>query len=158
MAKFYQMYDFDFEVKGGKAEFAWTKTLAAFGLLIAPGRGRIPEGRGRRRDRAPRGRRGKDHTPQPPKEPFRPTGSRRERGFVIWSRNYLKDVGLYDRPTDAERGPKVLKVKAACGERAHVAFTVTPLKDLGSITSRSRDLAGRHRRQDPVFGGPGEGA
>ena len=32
----YEHFDFSFTVRGGKAEFTWSKTLAAFGLLIAP--------------------------------------------------------------------------------------------------------------------------
>ena len=107
--KFYQTYDFDFEVKGGKAEFAWTKTLAAFGLLITPqGKDFMAAAdaveAARSADVA-----AKTEQPTPPKEPIAADKLERERGFVFWARNYLKNVALYDMPTDIERGVKVLK-------------------------------------------------
>ena len=67
-----------------------------------------------------------------------------------------RTVGLYDRPAEHERTPKVFRVKAAGGERRHMAFTATPLRDLGKVKVEVADLpadmggAGpRGRRRNP---------
>jgi len=140
VAKYYQTYDFSFAVKGGHAEFTWTKTLAAFGLLIAPTGDEFVKAadaieKARRKDVAE-----KIHAPEPPKGKTEADRIEKGRGFVIWSRNYLKSVGLYDRPAAEERNPKSLKVKAAMGERGNVAFTLTPIRPMGAVEVKVSDL------------------
>ncbi|MHC4713791.1 MAG: hypothetical protein ACYTAN_11065 [Planctomycetota bacterium] len=136
---FYQEYDFEFEAKGGYAEFTWEKTLAAFGLLVAPADGfdaavsAVEDAR--RKDLADN-----LHWPEEPVTPQAASATDKERGFVIWEKPHLADVGVSDRPSEDETSPAVLKVTAARGERESASFVVTPLEDLGEVTVTVGDL------------------
>ena len=142
VAPFYQVYDFEFEAKSGKAEFTWTGVLAAFGLLITPAEG---DAFAKAAARVEDARRADLETnvvrPEKPKEDLAVDKVETQRGFVVWSRPWRKAPGLYDYPSDGERNPKVIRIKGAGGERRHAALTVTPLRDLGKVKIDVSDLA-----------------
>ncbi|MCD6406071.1 MAG: hypothetical protein J7M19_09615 [Planctomycetes bacterium] len=138
---FYQKYDFDFEVTGGAVEFAWSGTLAAFGLLVAPDAGeRFEEACRAVEDARQREFAESIRQPQAAGE-IAVSREETERGFVVWSRPFARELGVFDVPTDDERNPEVLRLKAARGEREISAFTVTPLRDVGDIEIAVSDLA-----------------
>ena len=130
----YRHYDFSFTVRGGKAEFTWSKTLAAFGLLIAP-----TAGFNAAIERLESAERQAFETnlklPQPPtaNQPAEPAEQR--RGFLLWSRDWQKTVRPYDAPDASERNPSALRAIAAQGERVHSTVTLTPLRSLGWVSA-----------------------
>jgi hypothetical protein len=135
VAPFYQTYDFSFEAKGSSAEFTWTGTLAAFGLLIAPADGDAFASAASAVEAARR-----DSIfanlkfPTPPKKAPAASAAEKKRGFILWSRGWTGDVGVYDLPSKSERSPKKLTATAACGQREHLTLTATPLKSLGKVS------------------------
>lgn len=130
----YRHYDFRFTVRGGKAELVWSKTLAAFGLLIAPDADFDSA-----IDRVETARRqafeANLKAPQPEAAKERPEPGDERRGFFLWSRNWEKPVGPYDVPNASERNPSALCAIAAQGQRVHVAVTIAPLHALGSVSA-----------------------
>ena len=144
VAKFYQTYDFEFEAGGGYAEFTWGKTLAAFGLLIAPAEGAEFEDACAAVEAARRESLFANlRFPEAPKKAPKATASEEKRGFILWSRGWKGDVGLYDTPAKKERSPRKLNIVAAGGQRQHVTLTATPLKPLGKVKIEVSELAGR---------------
>jgi len=144
IAPFYQTYDFDFEARGGYAEFTWTKTLAAFALVIGPGDGsefaaaaEAIEG-ARRKSLF-----GNLKFPEAPKKAPAATPAETKRGFILWSRGPSGDAGVYDLPKKSERSPKSFKITAAQGQRRHVTLTATPLQSLGRVSLEVSDLKSR---------------
>ena len=138
----YQHYDFSFTVRGGKAEFTWTKTLAAFGLLIAPAANfnaaieRVESAE--RQAFEANLKLPQPATANPPAEP-----ADEKRGFLLWSRDWQKNVRPYDSPDAAERNPAVLHAVAAQGERVHSTVTLAPLRSLGWVSASVSELRSR---------------
>jgi hypothetical protein len=138
----YQHYDFSFTVRGGKAEFTWTKTLAAFGLLIAPAgdfNAAIERVESAERQAFEANLKfPQPSTANPPAEP-----ADQKRGFLLWSRDWQKNVGPYDEPDAAERNPRALHAIAAQGQRVHSTITLTPLRSLGWVSASVSALRSR---------------
>ena len=138
----YQHYDFSFIVRGGKAEFTWTKTLAAFGLLIAPAADfnaaieRVESAE--RQTFEANLKLPQPATAMPPAEP-----ADQKRGFLLWSRDWQKNVGPYDAPDTSERNPAALHAVAALGQRVHSTVTLTPLRSLGWVSASVSALRSR---------------
>lgn len=140
----YQHYDFTFTVRGGKAQFTWSKTLAAFGLLIAPAEQFDAALKRVEADE----RQAFDANIDPPRPPTASPAADsadQQRGFLLWSRDWQKTVLPYDVPDASELNPRVLQAVAAQGQRVHSTITITPLRSLGWVTasvSQLRDAAG----------------
>ena len=127
VAEQWQRYDFSFQASGGHVEFTWGGVLCAFGLLIAP-EGKEFESAAAAVEKARQG--DFDANLRPPKprgETLSASETARSRGFLLWSRDFGKEVGPFDLPQTAELDPSVLRLAAARGDLAHVAITVTPL-------------------------------
>jgi hypothetical protein len=138
----YQHYDFSFTVHGGKAEFTWTKTLAAFGLLIAPA-ANFNAAIERVESAERQAFEANIKLPQPAmaNPPAQPADQK--RGFLLWSRDWQKNVGPYDAPDAAERNPSALHAVAAQGQRVHSTVTLTPLRSLGWVSVSVSALSSR---------------
>ncbi|MFO0965133.1 MAG: DUF6067 family protein [Gemmataceae bacterium] len=63
----------------------------------------------------------------------------KERGFILFARDFMKDVNLHDRPEKDER-VKLLTASAFQGEMAPVALSIVPLEDLGEVKLTVGDL------------------
>ncbi len=128
----YQHYDFRFTVKGGRAEFTWSKTLAVFGLLIAP-----ETAFDKAIERVEHAQRAAFEAnldvPRPAARDLHANAGDDARGFILWSRDWQKTPGPYDAPDAAERDPAVLRLTAAQGQRVHATLTMTPLRSLGAV-------------------------
>ena len=100
----YHHYDFDFAVKGGKAEFVWSKTLAAFGLLIAPSRNSprrsaaFEEIQRAYFNQNVKRRSPRSHDPEP-------QAADSQRGFLLWSRAWKRTWRPSTCPRLAELNP-----------------------------------------------------
>ena len=66
-----------------------------------------------------------------------------KRGFLLWSRDWQKNVGPYDAPDAAERNPSALHAVAAQGQRVHSTVTLTPLRSLGWVSVSVSALSSR---------------
>ena len=69
------------------------------------------------------------------------TPADRARGFVLFSRDWMRDVYTNDRPLSAERAEK-LSGSAFAGEHEPVTLSLWPLADLGRVTVTPGDLKG----------------
>ena len=65
----------------------------------------------------------------------------RQRGFLVFTRDYMQDVYYNDRPLPGERVEK-LSASAFAGEYEPVTLSVLPLRGLGRVTVTSGDLRG----------------
>jgi hypothetical protein len=79
--------------------------------------------------------------PRPTGEPPRPTGEERERGFVAFCRDWMKDVNVNDRPLPGEQ-VRELTGSAFAGEYGPVTVSLLPLRDLGRASLSVTNLQG----------------
>jgi hypothetical protein len=75
----------------------------------------------------------------PPTEAVTP--QERERGFVAFSRDWMNDVNVNDRPLRDER-VRELTGSAFAGEYAPLTVSVLPLRDLGHLSASVTNLKG----------------
>ena len=78
---------------------------------------------------------------RPTGDALRPSADDEKRGYVVFARDYMKDVYYNDTPARDELG-KPLTASAFAGDREPLTLTVLPLKDLGRVTVTASDLAG----------------
>jgi hypothetical protein len=151
VADLWQKYDFPFEVRDGHVEFAWQGVLCVFGLLIAPDGNEFETAAAavekvRRMDFL-----ANVHLPAArPKIAALPE-SAQERGFLLWSREFGREVGPHDLPEKPELDPRTLVLAAARDDFAHAAVTATPLRPLGSVELRLSEF----RKADGTMLPPG---
>ena len=79
--------------------------------------------------------------PLPTGDAPQPTEAEKARGFIAFSRDWMKDVNVNDRPLPAERVQE-LRGAAFAGEYEPVTVSVLPLRDLGEVTLAVADLKG----------------
>ena len=79
--------------------------------------------------------------PRPTGEAPTPTAEEKERGFVAFRRDWMKDVNVGDRPLPGERTEE-LAGSAFAGEYEPVTVSLLPLHDLGTVTATATDLRG----------------
>jgi hypothetical protein len=79
--------------------------------------------------------------PKPTGEAPTPTDAERERGFVAFHRDWMKDVNVHDKPLSGERTEE-LTGAAFAGEYEPVTVSLLPLRDLGRVTVTAGDLRG----------------
>ena len=79
--------------------------------------------------------------PRPTDEAPKPTDAERDRGFIAFHRDWMKDVNVGDRPLSGERAEE-LSASAFAGEYAPVTASLLPLHDLGRVTATATDLRG----------------
>ena len=79
------------------------------------------------------------HTPTG--EAAAPTPAEQKQGFVVFSRDCMRDVFYNARPAPGERVEK-LAASAFAGEYEPLTVSVLPLKDLGQVTLTATDLKG----------------
>lgn len=70
-----------------------------------------------------------------------PSAAERERGFIPFVRDWMKDVNVQDRPLPEERLDK-LSAAAFAGEQEPIVVSLLPLRDLGNVTVAATDLQG----------------
>jgi len=78
---------------------------------------------------------------RPTGDPLQPTQKDTERGYVVFARDYAKDVYYNDTPLKGEIGAPIT-AGAFAGEQEPMTVGVVPLKDLGAVTVTASDLAG----------------
>ena len=78
---------------------------------------------------------------RPTGEPLRPTAAESKRGYLVFHRDYMKDVYYNDTPFKEEIG-KPLRAEAFAGEYEPLTFTVLPMRDLGTVSVKAGDLTG----------------
>lgn len=71
-----------------------------------------------------------------------------ERGFIVFSRDPMKDVNVNDRPLPGEVG-SALVGSGFAGEHVPVTVSLLPLRDLGNVTLTVGDLDGPERAAIP---------
>ena len=74
-------------------------------------------------------------------DPLDPTPSQQDRGYVLFTRDYMKDVYDNDRPRSHEID-QPLKAQAFCGEYEPLTLAVMPLRPLGNTKLTISDLRG----------------
>jgi hypothetical protein len=79
--------------------------------------------------------------PRPTGEAPRPTAEEKERGFVAFHRDWMKDVNVNDRPLPGETVAE-LTGSAFQGEYEPVTVSVLPQRDLGKLSLTVTDLRG----------------
>ncbi len=78
---------------------------------------------------------------RPTGDPLQPTDADRQQGYVVFSRDFMKDLFYNDTPFKDEIG-KPLMAQAFAGQYAPVTVGILPLRDLGKVTVTASDLAG----------------
>lgn len=78
---------------------------------------------------------------RPAGDPLQPSAEDTARGYLVFQRDYMKDVYYNDTPLKDEIG-QPLAAAAFAGEYEPVTPVVLPLKDLGKVTVTVSDLAG----------------
>ena len=78
---------------------------------------------------------------RPTGDPLQPTDEDRRRGYVVFHRDYMKDVYYNDTPFHDEIG-KPLAGEAFAGEYEPLTLALVPLEDLGRVTVTPSDLTG----------------
>ncbi len=78
---------------------------------------------------------------RPTGDKLRPDAKDRRRGYVVFQRDYMRDVYYNDTPRAPEVG-KALGGEAFAGEQEPLTLSVTPLRELGRVTVKPRDLQG----------------
>ena len=79
------------------------------------------------------------HRPEP--SPVRPKAADARRGYLIFTRDFMKEVHYNDTPLAGEVA-KSLGAEAFAGELEPLTLGVVPLIDLGKVTVTASDLAG----------------
>ena len=79
--------------------------------------------------------------PRPTGAAPKPTEAERERGFLAFHRDPMKDVNVHDRPLPGERVEE-LSGSAFAGEHVPVTVSVLPLRDLGRVSLSVTNLSG----------------
>ncbi len=74
-------------------------------------------------------------------DPLKPTAEDQRRGFVVFHRDYTKEVYYNDTPLKKEIGVP-LSGEAFAGEYQPLTMSMVPLKDLGQVTVTAGDLSG----------------
>jgi hypothetical protein len=74
-------------------------------------------------------------------DPLAPTDTDKSRGYVAFSRDYMKSVYYNDKPLAAEIA-KPVEGDAFAGDYEPVTLSIVPLKDLGKVTVAVSDLTG----------------
>jgi len=77
----------------------------------------------------------------PTGDPLQPTDVERQRGYVAFCRDFMKDLFCNDTPFRDEIG-KPLTAEAFAGQYEPVTLAILPLRDLGKVTVTVSDLAG----------------
>ena len=79
---------------------------------------------------------------RPTGDPVAPSEEDAKDGYLVFERDYMKDVFYNDTPakTDAMRSPT--RVEAFAGEYEPLTFAVVPLRDLGRVKVSVSDFAG----------------
>jgi len=78
---------------------------------------------------------------RPTGDPPAPSAEDQARGYVVFQRDYMKDVYYNDTPFKDEVG-QPLAAAAFAGEYEPVTLALLPLKDLGKVAVTVSDLAG----------------
>jgi hypothetical protein len=78
---------------------------------------------------------------RPSGDPLAPTGADRDRGYVLFTRDIMKDVYYNDTPAAGEVCAR-LAADAFAGEYEPVTVALVPLQDLGTVTVSAGDLHG----------------
>ncbi len=65
--------------------------------------------------------------------PLQPTPEDRKRGYMVFSRDYMRDVYYNDTPAAGEVG-RPLRAEAFAGEYEPLTLSLLPLRDLGQVT------------------------
>ncbi|HYF50810.1 MAG TPA: glycoside hydrolase domain-containing protein [Planctomycetota bacterium] len=78
---------------------------------------------------------------QPTGDPLAPTDAEKNRGYVVFTRDYMSDIYYNDTPFKAEIG-KPVEGEAFAGEYEPITVSLVPLKDLGKVTVAISDLTG----------------
>ena len=78
---------------------------------------------------------------RPTGDPLRPTDVDRQRGYVVFCRDFMQDVFYNDTPLENEIG-KALTAEAFAGQYEPVTVGILPLRDLGKVTVTASDLTG----------------
>ncbi|MGO9109079.1 MAG: zinc ribbon domain-containing protein [Thermoguttaceae bacterium] len=74
-------------------------------------------------------------------DPLQPTTEDRQRGYLVFQRNYMQEVYYNDRPRKEEIG-RPLHGSAFAGEYEPLTMTLRPLANLGKVRVTASDLAG----------------
>jgi hypothetical protein len=86
---------------------------------------------------------------EPTGEKLRPADAERDRGLVLFTRDWMEDIYYNDRPAAGERVER-LAASAFAGELEPVTLSVLPLRDLGTATLTVTDLEGPERSVIPA--------
>ena len=78
---------------------------------------------------------------RPSGDPLRPTEQDKKRGYVVFQRDFMKDLYYNDTPFQDEIG-KPLTCDAFPGEYEPATLAVLPLVDLGRVSVSASDLTG----------------
>jgi hypothetical protein len=87
--------------------------------------------------------------PPPAGKVATPTEAERERGYLAFHRDCMKDVNVSDRPLPGER-VEGLSGSAFAGEYAPVTVSLLPLRELGRVRLTVTDLQGPDRASLPA--------
>jgi hypothetical protein len=79
--------------------------------------------------------------PAPTGDEPRATAAEKARGFIAFSRDYMRDANVTDRPLPGEQ-VRELTGSAFAGEHGPVTVSVLPLRDCGKVTASVTDLVG----------------
>jgi hypothetical protein len=78
---------------------------------------------------------------RPAGDPLAPTEDQTRCGYVVFQRDFMKEVFYNDTPFREELG-RPLSGEAFAGESEPVTVAMVPLRDLGKVTLTASDLAG----------------
>ena len=73
-------------------------------------------------------------------DPLQPTEEDTKRGYLIFERDFMKEIFYNDRPFKEEIR-KALKAEAFAGEYEPVTIAILPLQEMGQITAACGDLS-----------------
>jgi len=145
---YFQEKEFDVEVRDGQLniDFSgenWGCSVSAIvvypNLRAAEGKRFLEFVRARRRFHFDNYFKRVLHSPTGPVPELTP--QERERGFLIFGRDWMQEVYFNDRPLPGERLEK-LTASAFAGEYEPVTVAVLPCRDLGRVTVTASDLQG----------------
>ncbi len=77
----------------------------------------------------------------PTGDPLKPTDVAQQQGYVVFCRDFMKDLYYNDTPFEEEID-KPFEAKAFAGQYESVTVGILPLRDLGSVTVKVSDLVG----------------
>lgn len=78
---------------------------------------------------------------RPTGDPLAPTEEETRRGYVVFTRDIMRDIYYNDTPLKDEIG-KPLAAEAFAGEYEPLSFAIVPLRDLGKVKVSVSDLGG----------------